>query len=647
MSWLQRLSETYDACFGREQFANHPLPPLSSVPQRTQLHVTLWEGGTFQRAEIRELDNTTMFVTEDSAGRSGTKPAANPLTDQLEYCALGVDRFGGDASKFERFRTTLENWIESGLLDKKVKAVYTYVTAGSMLDDLLREQVLLVQDGELQKVKVGKSKLDPLKLWVRWSVYTAERQAETWSDTLLAQCWAEYDANLSSERALCMMSGDLVRTTQKHPKRLRHSGDSAKLISANDNEGFTYLGRFRSSEEALTIGYLNTQKAHNALRWLIERQGTRHGDQVIVSWSVCADATPRLAFNSAQLFTQADEDLELENEADDAGYQGDTGQAFARRLNRLIRGYGAKLKERNDVVTVMALDSSTDGRMATLYYRELKGSEFLERIERWHKALAWPQNFGNGNRFVGAPAPRDIARAAYARKVGEGAKRCFEVDDKLLRATVNRLLPCIVDAAPIPRDVIRAAVAQTIRLGSTRTMKPLENEEFARSLGVTCALIKGSKLEEDFRMSLQEQRTTRAYLFGRLLAIAESIERTALEIAEEKRETAASRYMQAFADRPFETWLIIAKSLKPYEARLRANPKPWCASFLKKRQDLIANVGDLFDPDEFTSKRTRLDSEFLLGYYCQYVALTSKRTRPAAETSNDEDNTNDKFNDQD
>jgi CRISPR-associated protein Csd1 len=136
-------------------------------------------------------------------------------------------------------------------------------------------------------------------------------------------------------------------------------------------------------------------------------------------------------------------------------------------------------------------------------------------------------------------------------------------------------------------------------------------------------------------------------LFGRLLAIAESIESKALEIAEEKRETAASRYMQAFADRPFETWLIIAKGLKPYEARLRANPKPWCAKFLAYRQDLIAKVGDLFDPDDFTSKRTRLDSEFLLGYYCQHVALRSKRSRLAAGKSTDEDNINDKFDDQD
>lgn len=33
MSWLQRLTETYDACFGQSQFVAAPLTPIDHVEQ--------------------------------------------------------------------------------------------------------------------------------------------------------------------------------------------------------------------------------------------------------------------------------------------------------------------------------------------------------------------------------------------------------------------------------------------------------------------------------------------------------------------------------------------------------------------------------------------------------------------------------------
>ena len=74
-------------------------------------------------------------------------------------------------------------------------------------------------------------------------------------------------------------------------------------------------------------------------------------------------------------------------------YKGDVGQLFAKQLNNLIRGYRAKLTDREDIV-VMALDSATPGRMAITYYRELQASEFLERIQSWHEHTSWLQKHG-------------------------------------------------------------------------------------------------------------------------------------------------------------------------------------------------------------------------------------------------------------
>jgi CRISPR-associated protein Csd1 len=101
----------------------------------------------------------------------------------------------------------------------------------------------------------------------------------------------------------------------------------------------------------------------------------------------------------------------------------------------------------------MGLDSATPGRMAITYYRELKASEFLERVRSRHEQTAWPLNLGKNRRFIGVPAPRDIAEAAYGRRV----------DEKLRKATVERLLPCIVDGRPTPRDLVTACAQQAAK----------------------------------------------------------------------------------------------------------------------------------------------------------------------------------------
>jgi CRISPR-associated protein Csd1 len=83
--------------------------------------------------------------------------------------------------------------------------------------------------------------------------------------------------------------------------------------------------------------------------------------------------------------------------------------------------------------------------------------------------------------------------------------------------------------------------------------------------------------------------------------------------------------MQRFADHPFDTWLLIAKNLKPYETRLRS--KSATVGFLESRQRQLAEIGNLFDTNDFI-KQGRLDGEFLLGYYCQRQRLHTKRSKP-------------------
>ena len=113
-------------------------------------------------------------------------------------------------------------------------------------------------------------------------------------------------------------------------------------------------------------------------------------------------------------------------------------------------------------------------------------------------------------------------------------------------------------------------------------------------------------------------RTTREYLFGRLL-IADNIEQRALHLANEQRDTNAAKLMQRFADRPCSTWRSIELALTPYKTRLRTN-RP---AVLLERDKLLDAVIGMFKGEDFISD-SRLSGEFLLGYHCQRAALWAK-----------------------
>lgn len=113
-------------------------------------------------------------------------------------------------------------------------------------------------------------------------------------------------------------------------------------------------------------------------------------------------------------------------------------------------------------------------------------------------------------------------------------------------------------------------------------------------------------------MALEEERNTRDYLYGRLLAVADQIELKALQLAKENRGTTASRLMQRFSDRPFSTWKNIEEALKPYKDRIRAKYPP----LLKGYDELLDVIhARILAADYITD--ARLTGEYLLGYHCQ------------------------------
>jgi len=151
----------------------------------------------------------------------------------------------------------------------------------------------------------------------------------------------------------------------------------------------------------------------------------------------------------------------------------------------------------------------------------------------------------------------------------------------------------------------------------------MDDWEWEKCLGIACSLYKAFHNEREFQMALEEDRKTRGYLFGRLLAVAEHVEARALYVAGEKRDTTAARLMQRFADRPYSTWRTIELALTPYKARLRSSR----AGFLWEMEQLLDQLANAFsttdEKEAFTNDRP-LSGECLLAYHCQRLRLRQK-----------------------
>lgn len=642
MSWIQKLYETYEQCKGREPSGTGALLPVSHSIQQAHVEITLDVQGNFKSARAIGKVETVIPATEQSAGRTGRTPPPHPLCDKIQYCAADyVEKGGGKPSFFndytnkkeeiiEGYETLLSSWCASDFSHPKAEAVLSYVRKGGLVADLVAEKILHVGsdgklltnwDGDTPTPEIFKAltpdpktkQRDQGNVFIRWHVREPDNPCTAvWEDASLQDAWAKFDASTKETVGVCMVTGEIQASLAlSHPKRIRHSGDGAKLISANDSSGYTFRGRFTddTGQQACGVGYEVTQKAHNALRWLIQRQAYRNDDQVIVSWAVAGAPIPDPFGNSLTLML-AGEAIEEQPVAPELSLDGNAGQAFAKRLNLAMAGYRATLGPTDDIV-VMGLDSATPGRMAITYYRELTGSEFLDRIEAWHTAYAWPQNFGKELKFVGAPAPRDIAEAAFGRRP----------DDKLKKFTVERLLPCIVDGQPLPRDLLESTVRRTCNRVA------LDHWEWEKTLGIACALFKGAFKNKEYQMSLETDRHSRDYLYGRLLAIAEHIESRALYVAGEKRDTTAAKLMQRFAEHPSSTWRIIEPALKPYISRLRAKR----AGFMYEMDKLLDEIIPSFVGNDFLDD-SKLSGEFLLGYHCQRQILNPPKTDKTALT---------------
>ncbi|MBQ4156976.1 MAG: type I-C CRISPR-associated protein Cas8c/Csd1 [Clostridia bacterium] len=595
MGLLQKAMETYDAMEGLSgvyEAGKEPLAPIGHIVTKAQIEITIDKDGHFVEAKPAEKDLKIIIpVTEESSGRTSS-PSPHPLCEQLGYL------LGEDKEKFGMYLCQLEQWVQSDDSHPKAAAVLAYIKSGLIHSHLRTAGLLSYQDGKLKNEKD----------LVSWRVLgLGEESGPVWTDKSLMKAYARYYMNnKSSDRQVCMLSGEYAAITWQHIKGVFSLNGNAKIISANDSSNFTYRGRFDKPDQAASVGYISSQKAHNALKWLISTQGTIHGQRAFVCWNPQGHSVPKI---TSPLFFPSDDDTPPVPEY----------RNYQKELRRKLAGYRENLSGGKQVI-IASFDAATTGRLAITYYSELLGSDFIDRIEFWDETCCWKDD----RMGIYSPHLYNILNFTFGTQRGEDGR--VETDDKLIAPNMQRLLACRIDRAAFPLDIMKAL---TTKAGN---LQIYANTNRRKLLFTACAVIRKYYIDhyrEVLNMALEPDRKDRSYQWGRLLAVMEKIERDTYD-AYEGRETNAIRMQSIFVQRPGYAAKIIMDQLKnAYYPQLRVASRIYYDRLIG---EIMENLS-LFAPEEYNKP---LSETYLPGYYLQKNAFYAKKETNEMEDENNE-----------
>ena len=598
MGLFQKAAETYDAMehlAGVYIEGNETLAPVGHIIASPKIEITIDAEGNFVRARAVDL-KIPIPCTEKSSGRAGTKPTAHPLSDKLIYIT------GEDEEKYNIYLDELTRWDNSEYSAPKIHAVFIYVQKRTILSDLDKAGLLKWDNNKETSTKKLKNDDDI----ITWRVEgLGEDSGAVYEDIELMKNYSKYYLfSVENNPGVCMVTGKTGQIASQHIGGVYSNSGKAKLISANDTSNYTFRGRFLNDSEALSIGYLSSQKAHNALKWLLANQGIQIGERRLICWNPSGIEIPKVSSPLSEFFKGSN----LDSKADPTN--------FAKQLRAVVWGYKSKLPESESVV-IASFEAATTGRLSVTYYNELNGSDFLDRLYYWDTTCYWNSYYWGNS----APSLSQIVNCAFGTQRGSEENAKIETDSRVLGQQIQRLVFCRLNKALFPTDIMRALTQKASNL----QIYSLNNRE--KMLVTACAAIRKYRFDhnkEEWNMALEENRKDRSYQYGRLLAIMEKIERDTYN-QEESRETNAIRSQAVFVQKPERVFSQIMTQLKTgYYPRLSVGARSFYDRLIGEIQEILSEL----DEKEYGRPLTET---YLMGYYLQKNKLYSKKTKNQEE----------------
>ena len=595
LSWTDELMRAYDILNSTN---DRNLLPLCHSTQNAQITIDINSDGTIPSIgfaeKVEKEDAVTIIpITEDSSSRgAGINP--HPLADKLIYIAGDYPKYADvkksdNSDYYNAYIENLKKWCESGSAPQEVKAVYTYLSKGTIIADLIDAGIFTLNEkGKLSDEKIANT--DPADCFVRFSV----DGKKLWKDESLYQAYIAYVCGDCATSDICYATGEHGGITYKHPSKIRNTGDKAKLFSTNDESGFSYRGRFADKTQATAISFDYSQKLHNALKCLIKKQGYIVDGLCILVWE-----------NNLEEIQKPFEGCSFDDDED--GYIPESNTGEINKTLTIASITGTKNKYKSDSKTLLIMfDSATTGRLSMTEYAEVATSDYLSNLEKWHRDTSW---ICYGKRR--SVSVYEIAACAYGNEEGSVLKP----GKKKKKDVYQRLIPYIVCGGRIPQDIVNQLFIRACRYNAFDN----KSNNWQRVVNCACGMIRKRIIETkgECTMSLEKECCDRDYLYGRLLAVADYAEGSTYD-DNENRPTNAKRLIEAFSNHPCETWKVLCLSLRPYLNRMNIGKR----SYFER---MINQITAMFPLDTYNDN-SPLSSEFLHAYSCQMNDFFTKKT---------------------
>lgn len=593
-----------------DDVANQALLPLNHMTLKVSFEATInLQGELVNFKRLGKTQTVIIPCTEASMGRT-SKPVPHPLCDQLQYLDATLD-----AGKASLYLEQLNQWKGDNTI---LNALYLYLTQHSLTKDATEQFNETFTDKDH-------------KLGVSFLIEEPDTAIQAIADkSEIREQWIAFSSHHGHAIGKDMFGQDFYTQVENFPKNIVSTAGNAKVLSANDSSGFTFRGRFVNRDEALSIDSLTSQKIHNTLRWLVRTHGLITDTQAIVIWQVEQPELPvdepnitgigkpvMLSWLTGGQLETSDDPVE---EAQQVTYQ-----EFAKKLAKLLRGYYSPdfMSQHKGRIVILILDAASTGRLSVRYYRELQPEEYLENLARWHSSIAWKipryteQDGYKREIITSSPSFNDIISAAFG--ITDHTSKRYK---QLKRVTQQLLIECMFSAKPVPRTILEGTF--------NHVKRPLSYDKLSTwqtDLAVTCGLWKqyynlNTNNQRKITMALDEQRTDRDYLYGRLLALADCLEERVLFVrgngANANRATNALRFMTNYSAHPFETYGTLCNKINPYIVYGLSNPR--LIRFTQRIRNTIHEVMGKFNPGEFESNEA-LSALYLLGYSHQRTKI--------------------------
>lgn len=648
MSVLRALYETYNAALDanlvdKTEDINQQtiILPLYHSNKRSNgndiVQITITNEGQFIKADWVPKDEYIIFpVTESSIIRS-SGPAPHPLCDELSYLSKEINK-----NKHELYLQEIKSWRdfeEREHINKTFKAIYSYITKETILDDVIKG-LFRITDYFIDNKNIVhyftentcKNEWKPAKIFITFLVEHKDALQKNLSVTTDQQLHSNYikyvrTVNMDRPKKYCNISNELTYCAKSH----RGIMGNSKLISiSNNNE--TYYGRFNTGDEVIRIGFETSQKLHLMLKFFLENNNNSRWigeNSYLVNWfSDDISNSDGLQLTGA-ITTYEDDELDLELDEDE---NVSLGGNISKNLNDYLTG-SERYDESNSKFYVMIIDKICNGRVSIKYFRELNKSDLYKRVKEWYYSTSWGFFSPRQKKIVQqSPSIYTLADCIMGMEIEEKNITSIQCKNKKLRTqTIERLLPCIIDGKRFPMDLTKKMLYNLCKKNSY-------GNTWNSLVQVGCSIFKkykiDFKLKDEVNQMLDDNNKDLSYLYGRLLAVYEKLETDVLYAGSKdkdsgNRSTNAERLWTVYTKTPARTLMILEEKVRPYKERLQKS-KP--SSYIYYERLISSIINNLYENENFEDQKNKpLSEDFIFGYYSQKQDFYKKKTE---ETEN-------------